>query len=194
MSRAWIVLLALAACGSDGGIMDEDLGGLVIAPPDEPPPIDVAKAGTDASELDRAFEMQHHIAARTLGAHTIKISSKYEVKEGDNTVDSLSDETDVEAAADGTWHALYDNSADYGREVTFTGGKLYLRPRYAKWHRRDPNDKKEADQLLDQITAVAGDYFDLVAFAGEVSDEGAAPAGGHDGRKGCASRRRTPRG
>jgi hypothetical protein len=183
MRARFLVVLALApACGDSGGVKDEDLGGLVVSPP-EAPPVDVGKAGKDAAELERAMALPHHAITAAIGAHTVKITSAYQVKEGDDVVDHLADETDIEAAADGTYHALYDNDADYGREVTFLGGKLYLRPRYARWHRRDPNDKHETEDTLDQIAAVAGDYFDLIAFAAEVNDEGAASVGGRDGRK-----------
>jgi hypothetical protein len=175
--------LLLSACGGNGGVKDEDLAGLVVAPPDEDAPVDPGKAASDAAELDRAFAIRHHDVAKALGAHTVKITSKYEVKEGDKLVDSLSDETDLEVAADGQFHAVYTNSADYGREVVFRDGTLYLRPRYARWHRRAPNDKHEVPDLLDQMYAVAGDYFDLVAHAAEVSDKGAAQVAGRDGRK-----------
>jgi hypothetical protein len=177
--------LGAGACSGNGngGVKDEDLAGLVVAPPDEAPPVDPDKAATDPGELDRAFAIRHHDVAKALGAHTVKITSTYEVKEGDKVVDSLADTTTLEVAADGQFHALYENSADYGREVVFQDGKLYLRPRYARWHRRAPNDTHEVADLLDQMYAVAGDYFDLVAHAAEVNDTGAAQVSGRDGRQ-----------
>jgi hypothetical protein len=181
---ALLMACALGACSKgDGGVKDEELAGLVVAPPDHAEPVDPDKAAGDAVELDRAFAIRHHDVATALGAHTVTITSSYEVKEGDKVVDSLSDKTTLEVAADGTFHALYDNSADYGREVVFRDGMLYLRPRYARWHRRAPNDKHEVTNLLDQMYEVAGDYFDLVAHAAEVSDAGAAQVSGRDGRK-----------
>jgi len=172
-----------AACGGGGGVADEELGGLVVSPPSEDPAVDPARASTDGRELGRALAIRHAEVARRLGAHTAKITSRIEVKEGDTVVESLSDETLVEISADGDYHARYDNSADYGREVIWQGGAMFLRPRYAKWHRRPPTDEQEPIAVRDQMYAVAGDYFDLVAHAAEVSDKGAAEVAGRSGRR-----------
>lgn len=176
---------AASACGGGGGIPDEELEGLVISPPDEPPPIDLDRAVADGRELGRALAVGHHAVRGKLGAHVAVITSRVEVTEGSagEPVEQLSDETRLEVAADGRYHARLDNSADYGREVIFDGQALYLRPRYAKWHRRPPNDEHEAGAILDQMYAVAGDYFDLVAHAAEVSDKGAEQVAGRAGRR-----------
>ena len=178
-----LLLLAGCTCTGDGGVKDEELEGLVISPPSEAPAVDPGAAAADGGELGRAFAIEHREVGKRLGAHTVKVTSRIEVKEGDQVVESLSDETVIELAADGEYHAKYDNSADYGREVLWQGGALFLRPRYAKWHRRPPTDDGEPEQLRDEIYAVAGDYFELVAHAAEVTDKGAAQAAGRDGRR-----------
>jgi hypothetical protein len=182
--RTFLALVILAsACSGDGGVKDEELEGLVISPPDEQAAVDLDTALRDGPELGRALATPHHTVAEAVSAHQVKITARYEVSENGQVVDQLSDETVIEAAADGTYHALYTNSADYGREVTWLGGKLYLRPRYAKWHVRDANNPREPGQILDQMFAVAGDYFDLVAFAAEVTDQGAETVAGRAGRR-----------
>lgn len=183
--RAAIVLLGLAlgACSGDGGIKDEELEGLVVSPPSERPPVELGKASADGVELGRALTTPHHEVAGKLGAHVVKVTTRIEVKEGDKVVESLSDETVLEYAADGQYHARYDNSADYGREVLWQSGALYLRPRYARWHRRPPTTDAEPQTIRDQMYAVAGEYFDLVAHAAEVTDKGAATVAGRDGRR-----------
>src|SRR6187549_40588 len=141
-----LCVAGLTACGGDGGVKDEDLAGLVVAPPDEEAPVDPAKAATDATELARALAIKHHDVTKALGAHTVTIATEYEVSEGDKIVEALIDESVLEVSADGQYHAKYDNNRDYGREVIFLDGNLYLRQRYARWHKRAPNDKKEAAQ------------------------------------------------
>ncbi len=182
--RTVLALVILAsACSGDGGVKDEELEGLVVSPPDDQAAIDLDKATRDGVELGRAFSTPHHAIAEAVGAHQAKITARIEITENGKVVDALSDETTLEAAADGSWHAIYDNSADYGREVTSLGGKLYLRQRYAKWHGRAPNDPKEPGHLIDRIYAVLGDYFEVVAFAAEVTDKGADTVGGRAGRR-----------
>jgi len=176
---------ACNACGKEGGVKDDELEGLVASPPAETAAVSVDKAArsSDARELARAFALPEREVAKALGPHTVKITSRFEVKEGDKVVDQLTDETTIELGAGDSFHALYNNSADYGREVVFDAGALFLRPRYAKWHRRAPNDEHEAPALRDQLYAVLGDYFDVVAHAAEVTDKGAVKAAGRDGRR-----------
>ena len=178
-----LVILVVTACQGDGGVKDEELEGLVVSPPDEQAPVDVDKALRDGTELGRALSIPHHAVLEVLGAHTAKITARFEVKENNEIVDSLSDETLIEMGKDGAYHAAYNNSADYGREIVFDGKSLFLRQRYAKWHGRAPNDAREASRTLDEMYAIAGDYFDLVAFAAEVTDKGAEQVLGRGGRR-----------
>jgi hypothetical protein len=173
--------LALTACGRSQGVEDRDLGGLVVAPKTEDKPIEVDRAAKDPAELGRALKRAHH--AWGLPPHTLSISTATTVEEGGKVVDDLSDHTTIELGAKDAFHALYTNSADYGREVTFTGGQLYLRPKYQKWHQRAPESPDEPAQIEDQMAGAAAATWDLLAPAAELTDEGPAQVGGRAGRK-----------
>jgi hypothetical protein len=173
--------LALAACGRSQGVEDRDLGGLVVAPKTEQAPVVVDKAVKDPGELGRALTGPHH--AWGLGPHTLAISTDSSVEEAGKPVENLSDHTTLELGDKGAFHAIYTNSADYGREVTFTSGQLYLRPKYQKWHQRAPETPDEPQQIEDQMAGAVGATWDLLAPGVELTDEGAAQVGGRAGRK-----------
>src|SRR5205823_4530052 len=144
-----VAVAALAACGRSTGVADRDLGGLVIAPKAKAEPIDVARAMKDPAELGRALALPERAVATALGPHTVAIASETNVDEGGKEVEQLSDHATIELGEAGAFHAMYANSADYGREATFVGGKLYLRPRYQKWHARAPESADEPGELRD---------------------------------------------
>jgi hypothetical protein len=173
--------LALAACGRSQGVDDRDLGGLVVAPKTEQAPVVVDKAVKDPAELGRALAEPHH--AWGIGMHTLAIATTTTVEEAGKPVDTLTDHTTLELGDKGAYHALYTNSADYGREVTFIGGQLYLRPKYQKWHQRAPETPDEPAQIEDQMAGAAAATWDLLAPAAELTDEGPAQVGGRAGRK-----------
>jgi hypothetical protein len=177
-----LVSLACAACKGDGGVKDQDLPGLVVSPP-APPPVELDRAAADGLELGRAIALAHHELAGELGPHTVTITSSYQVQEGGEVKEELSDKTVIEYASDAAYHALYENSADYGREVIWQDGMMFLRPRYARWHRRPPTDEDEPSTLRDEIYGVAGAYFDLVDHAAEISDKGVTELAGRTGRR-----------
>ena len=106
--------LALAGCGRSQGVEDRDLGGLVVAPRTEDKAIEIDRAAKDPAELGRALKRAHH--AWGLPPHTLSISTATTVEEGGKVVDDLSDHTTIELGDKGAFHALYSNSADYGRE------------------------------------------------------------------------------
>jgi hypothetical protein len=181
--RTLVVVAALAACGRSQGVADRDLGGLVIAPKAKPEPIDLTKAVNDPAELGRALVLPERAVATALGPHTTAIATETTVDEGGKTVENLSDHTTIERGEQGAFHALYTNSADYGREAIFTGGKLYLRPRYQKWHARAPETPDEPAELRDSYYSAIGATWDLVAPGAELSDLGPMQIGGRAGRK-----------
>ncbi|HEY1558362.1 MAG TPA: hypothetical protein VGF94_26230 [Kofleriaceae bacterium] len=178
-----VLLVALAGCGRAQGIPDQDLGGLVIAPKTKSDPIDVDRAARDAGELGRALALPEHVYAAALGPHAFAIATATTVTEGGKTVEDLSDHLALELGDQGTYHALYTSSADYGREVTWLGGKLYLRPRYQRWHERGPETPDEPEHLRDELCDAIGATWELVAPAAEVNDLGVAQAAGRAGRK-----------
>jgi len=182
MLRA-VLFLTLVGCGRAQGIPDQDLGGLVIAPKPKTDPIDVDRAAKDAGELGRALALPERAIAAALGPHVMTIATTTTVTEDGKTVEDLSDRVVVELGDHGSYHALYTNSADYGREVTWLGGKLYLRPRYQRWHARAPETPDEPDRLRDELCEAIGATWELVGPAAEVNDLGVAQAAGRAGRK-----------
>lgn len=186
-----LVLLGLlfAACGRDQGVADEQLKGLVLETRAASPP-DVEQAVKDPVELSRAMAASHAAVLAALGPHSLSIETHTIVEEGGKPVNDLSDKTLLEIGKgsgrgpdDASFHGLYENSADYGREAIFVGGKLYLRPRYQKWHGRSPETLDEAAQLRDSYFAPIAATWDLVGPGAELTDKGAVQIAGRPGRK-----------
>lgn len=178
---AWMLVAAVAACG--GGSGDREPPGLVTPIATAPAPIDVARAGKDGRELARALAQPWRVAVGKLGDHRLTITSTVTVKDGDATLEQLGETVTIESAAAGPYHATADNTADDGREVIWEGGRLYLRPRYARWHGRGPETDDEPAAIRDQLAAVLGDYVDLLARGLEVSAKGAETVAGRAGHK-----------
>lgn len=198
--------LAIAgACSGSGGVPDQELPGLVVAAAERDPAIDAAKAPKDPDALARAIATPHGTIAGALGAHKVVASSKVDVSEGARTVESLATDVTLEMAADGSYHATLDNSADYGREVYFVaggtaggtagggGGKLYLRPRYGKWHGRAPNDGAEAGHIVDELASELPGHYELLARAVDVADKGAVTEAGRPAHLVALSLAKSPR-
>jgi len=175
--------LALASCGRSQGVADKDLGGLVIAPKAKAEPIDVSRAMKDPAELGRALMLPERDVGKALGPHTLSMSTETIVDEGGKTVEELTDHTSIELGDAGAFHATYTNSADYGREAIFVGGKLYLRPRYQRWHGRAPEAPDEPAELRDSYYSAIAATWDLVAPGAELSDLGPIDIAGRHGRK-----------
>jgi hypothetical protein len=176
--------VALVACGgTDEGRPDEDLGGLVVAGDSAAKAIDVGKATKDVRELARALAMPHEQVGTLLGPHRLSGATRIEVREGDKVVEELTEETAVELDAKGNYHALAANSKEYGREIFFVDGWMYLRPRYGKYHKRRPADEAEPARVRGEIAASAAAAFELVARGAALSDGGEVDADGKKARK-----------
>ncbi|HUH01391.1 MAG TPA: hypothetical protein VML75_05305 [Kofleriaceae bacterium] len=182
MAAALAVMGLAASCGSSGGRPDEELAGLVKPERREQPPIDLDRAATDAAELRRAAMQPHRALAAGLGAHTFKGTSSVVVTENGTTVRELTDETSLEYRDDGQYHALLANSKDYGREIYFLDGTLYLASRHQKFSKRAPADEGEPARLADEIAGALAANLDLVAHAAEVSDRGVQQVAGRSAR------------
>jgi len=180
---ALLATLALAACGRSQGVEDRDLGGLVVAPKQEDKAIDLDRAVKDPAELGRALSLSKRQVDAALGVHTVAISTQTTVEEAGKPVSDLSDHTMIELGDAGAWHGVYTNSADYGREVIFVGGQLYLKPRYQRWHQRAPEGPDEPAQIENDMYGAIGATWDLVAPGAELTDQGPAQVGGRAGRK-----------
>ncbi len=111
--------------------------------------IDVARASTDPDELGRALARPYTGELAALGPHGVAITTRTTVTENGAQVSELSDTATLEVGggSDTAWHGVYTNTADYGRETTWTGGSakhLCLRPRYQRWmHERAPETPDE---------------------------------------------------
>jgi hypothetical protein len=175
--------LCAAACGRAQGVSDEDLGGLVVATKPEATAIDVERAAKEPGELGRALMEPYKTAVTALGPHELAIDTQTTVDEGGKQVWDLADKTRLVLGEAGAYHATYENSADYGREVIFTANKLYLRPRYQRWHGRAPETPDEPAQMRDQIVDAIGATWDLVAPGAELTDRGTVSVDGRNGRK-----------
>jgi hypothetical protein len=179
--------MLVVSCGRDGGVPDAELGELVLAPKQADHPIDVAAAAKDPRELARAVALPHGRLAALLGPHRLTITSSFEVSEAGQVVDQLTDEISLDFAAPEAWHGTSNNSADYGREVIFTDGSLYLRARYQRWHQRPPTNDAEPTALRDRFYDAGAATWDLLAPAIALADQGAIAGepknGGKQARK-----------
>jgi len=193
LRAALFATLALAGCGRSPGVADEELGQLVLAPKQKAEPINVAKAAKDPAELSRALARPYRETAAALGVHTFTLDTTTTVDEAGKQVSQLSDHTVIELGAKDSFHATYTNSADYGREVLFEGGTLYLRPRYQRWHRRAPETADEPASVRDSYAEAIFATWDLVAPGTELTDGGAAQVAGRNGRKVIVKLAPTPR-
>lgn len=187
--------VTLAGCGScrKSGVSDEELGGLVIAPKKKADPINVARAAKDPAELTRALARPYRDTVAALGAHTYNLSTTTAIDEAGKRIEDLADQTVIEIGDQGGFHATYTNTADYGREVLFLGGKLYLRPRYQRWHERAPETADEPTQVRDSFFEAIFATWDLLAPAAELTDAGTVQHAGRTGRKIIIKLAPTPR-
>jgi hypothetical protein len=184
MIRAFVLaLLATSACGRSSGVPDEQLGNLVVETKRPDTKIDVARAATDESELGRALTRPFARVLADLGAHNISIKTHTVVEEAGKSVSELGDESVLEIGDQGTFHGTYTNSADYGREAIFVGGKLYLRPRYQRWHVREPEVSSEPAEIRENFYAAIAATWDLVGYAAELTDRGVVQVAGRSGHK-----------
>ncbi len=175
-------LLACLACGRDQSVRDDQLKGLVVEAK-APGPVDVEQAAKDPVELSRALASTHGAVVVALGPHAVAIETHTIVEEAGKPVSDLSDKTVLELGEGAAFHGLYENSADYGRETIHTGGKLYLRPRYQKWHGRPPETADEPAQIRDSYFGAIAATWDLLAPGAELTDKGTAQIAGRPGRK-----------
>src|SRR5579862_1442838 len=116
MRSALAASLALAGCGRSQGVADRDLGGLVVAQSGKPAVIDVDLATRDPEALGAALMLPLHAVSAALGPHTTTVVMATHVTEAGKPVTDLDDKALIELGDKGAFHAVYTNSADYGRE------------------------------------------------------------------------------
>lgn len=183
LRAALFATLALAGCGKSPGVADEELGALVIPSEQKPEPIDVGKAAKDPAELTRALAHPYRETVAALGPHTYSINTSTGVDEAGKRVSDLSDHTTIELGDPDAFHATYTNSSDYGREVLYLDGRLYLRPRYQRWHERAPETPDEPVAVRDSFFDAIHATWDLLAPGADLTDAGAVQHAGRTGRK-----------
>ena len=184
MIRAFALsLLAIAACGRSSGVSDEQLGNLVVEPKRADTKIDVARAATDPAELGRALARPYDKLLADLGPHALTIKTQTVVDEAGKAVSELADEATIENGEQGAYRGVYTNTADYGRETIYVGGKLYLRPRYQRWHGRSPETANEPVEIREAFYGAVPATWDLVGYATELTDRGVVQVAGRNGRK-----------
>ncbi len=190
---ASLSMWAAVACGRAQGVADQELGNLVVDTRVAEKPIDLDAAGKDPAELGRALMRPYRSIIGALPVHSIVIASKTTVEEAGKITDDLGETGVIQLGDAGAWRGEYTNTADYGREVVFVDGKLYLRPRYQKWHARAPETADEPATLRDGFFAPVAATWELLAPAAELTDLGPAQIGGKNGRKIAIKLAATPR-
>ncbi|HEU4734421.1 MAG TPA: hypothetical protein VFT22_41305 [Kofleriaceae bacterium] len=183
MIRLAVLALCSAACGQSHGVSDQELPGLVVEVRKADPPIDLGRSTRDPAELGRALARPYRATLAALGPHGLAINTTIAVEEAGKQVSELSDHVQIDNGDDDSYHAVYTNSADYGRETTFTRGKLYLRPRYQRWHARAPESPDEPAALRDEYAGAVGATWDLLAPGVALADRGPMEVAGRAGRK-----------
>lgn len=183
LGLASLALCSLVACGRAQGVADQDLGGLVVETKAPDQPIDLAAAAKDSAELGRALARPYRAVIAALPAHTVTIAMTTTIEEAGRATDNLDEATRIELGEKAAFHATYTNTADYGREVTFVGNTLYLRPRYQRWHARAPETADEPAAQRDRFFAPIAATWDLLAPGAELTDQGAAQVAGRAGKK-----------
>ena len=162
--------------GDPGGLVERVRGRQVSA-------IDVTRACADPAELLRAAKTTHTAIAGVLGGHRARTSATVEARDGDRVLETLTVEATLTYRDTGEFHAVVDNSADYGRVAIYAHGALYLAPRYGKFHRRDPETPDEPETLRNQIFAELGAHLELLVPGIAVTPAGDAEHGGRRARK-----------
>lgn len=186
MIRLGVASLSLAvavACGRAQGVPDQELGGLVVDTKVPDKPIDLDLAAKDPAELSRALSRPYRAMVAALPPHMVITQSKTTVTEAGKVTDELGETSTISLGDGGAFKGEYTNTADYGRDVMFVGGKLYLRPRYQRWHVRAPETADEPTALRDSFVASIAATWDLLAPAAELTDLGPADVAGRRGRK-----------
>jgi hypothetical protein len=174
-------LLLAVSCSRDDG--PRTPSPLLSAADPSAEKVDVAAAAKDPEALRRLLNRPHRAAAQALGAHRFAGKSTMKVTENGAEVESLSIEESAERSAEGDFHTLLKNSRDYGREVFWSGGQLWLRPGFGKYHRRAPAADDEPARLLDEAVASLAADYDLVADGAALTDGGSTNLNGRAGRK-----------
>ncbi len=177
-----VIVLACAACGREGRAPEAPL-------PAAAPAFDVARAASDPVLLGVAVARSPR---ELFPSFRLRATSRVAVVEDGKPLESLDEEALVERAPGGALHAYYGNSREQGRELYASGGQVWVRPRYGKFHRRAPAEPDEAERVADETGGTLAAYLELVLPGAVLRDAGAATAAGRPGRKVILARAQTP--
>jgi len=154
------VTIALATLCCGGEPKDEgDLSGLLSKPTPIKSPIDFQKVKTQPSELLRALSQPFNQKQKALSLKTI---SWAQITKNEKIIKDLEVITTLVLDSAGNFHAIQNNSKDYGREIIFLDGYLYLRSRYGHFHKRRPNNSHEVKKLKNQLFHEVAAYLGLL--------------------------------
>jgi hypothetical protein len=177
-----LMLCALAVAGPACGRARRSHGPnplLTSAAPAAKP--DPARAATDGDVLVATLERS--AAGAGLPALRLAGTAQVVMREGGAELERLDEDTLIERDDKGQFHARYHNSQDYGREVWFAGGTLWIRPGVGKYHRRAPVLAEEPARLFDETWGTLAAQLELCAAALAPSDGGETQVAGRRARR-----------
>ena len=165
------VLCMLFACTRTSS-RDTDFAGLIQAKPTDNVSVDVEQASRDIQSAIVALAMPHSQVGHLIGSHRFRGTSRVEVYRGSELIESLKDETTIDYHSDENFRATLENDQDYGRHAIFSNGKLYLRPRYGRYHERAPAQPAEPANIRDEIYSTVRAYTQPLSNSAEPRDQG----------------------
>lgn len=153
--------------------------------PDAAGVFDLDKAATDPEILRRIVLATHRETTTKLGAHSFRGTHSMRVTENGKAVEKLEETTALDMGKTGSFHVVYENSRDYGREAYFDRKAriVWVRPRYGKYHRRAPATRDEPARLTNDVYATLAADYELVAHAIDIKDLGTTRVDGRQARK-----------
>ncbi len=143
-SPALGLLLLLAGPIGCGDKLEAHLGKFM--PPasertvDHGPPPDVYSLGEKTEVADRLAAMTFAEVADRLGAHRHRSEVKFRFSSSNHHYASLTEKVLIVQAANGDFRIMVDNDGGQGYELVSSGGQLWIRNRYGKFHARSELD------------------------------------------------------
>jgi len=138
-----LLILAAAATGC-GDKLEAHLGKFM--PPaserkvDHGPPPDVYSLAEKDEVADRLAAMPFNEVADRLGAHRYRGKVRFRFSSSSRHYSSLSEDVLIVQAANGDFRIKEENDGGQGYELVSSGGRLWIRNRYGKFHERSVLD------------------------------------------------------
>lgn len=137
---------------------------------------------SSVAALRSAIARPHAEIAEALGAHRVRQETRVAVSSGAQKLDALKTTTELDYAETEGYRVSSMNDADYGREVVFSGERLYLKSRYGKYHGRAPQRPGEPAAMLSEILAGPSATFALLASGAAIRSSSEELVGGRSAR------------